>query len=122
MSALSAAQLQHFTERLNSLREELASQYAGGESAADTVTLDQTKVGRLSRMDALQQQNMARSTQRNIAERLRLVHAALAKIDSGDYGWCDECGNEIDAARLEVQPEAPCCFACQSKQEYHPQS
>jgi len=73
-------------------------------------------------MDALEQQNMAQSTLRNIESRLRLVNRALAKIASGDFAYCDECGAVIEMARLEVQPEAPCCFACQSKQEYHPQS
>lgn len=108
--------------RLKTLQGELSEQAALGRTGADTVELDQTKVGRLSRMDAMQQQNMAKSTQRSTLERLRRVNAALAKIESGDFGYCDDCGEVIDSKRLEVQPEAPCCFACQSKQEYHPQS
>lgn len=103
--------------RLESLRDTLAAQYEAGKSAAGTVTLDQTKVGRLSRMDALQQQNMAQSFQRNIESRLRQVHKVLAKFATGDYGYCDTCGNDIDPGRLEARPEAPCCLECQSRQE-----
>ncbi len=108
--------------RLISLQTSLLGQYEAGKSAADTVVLDQTKIGRLSRMDAMQQQNMAQSTIRSIEQRLRAVNIALAKVESGDYGYCDECGEDIGFERLKVQPEAPCCFACQSQQEYHPQS
>jgi DnaK suppressor protein len=119
---LNDAQLSDHRERLEGLRDELCAQLEAGRSAAGTVVLDQTKIGRLSRMDALQQQNMAQSTLRNVTARLRLVHRALARIMSGDYGYCDVCGNDIEPGRLDVQPEAPCCFACQSQQEYHPQS
>lgn len=113
----STDQENQYRECLESLREELASQYEDGNSAVDTVVLDQSKVGRLSRMDALQQQKMAQSTMRNVANRLRLVIIALARIDSGDYGYCVDCGNDIETGRLAARPEAPCCFACQSQQE-----
>jgi DnaK suppressor protein len=112
----------NFESRLHSVKGELVSQYEREKMAANTVDLDQTKVGRLSRMDALQQQNMAKSTMRNIESRMKLVNAALIKFAEGEYGYCESCGDEIALARLEVNPEAPCCFACQSQQEYHPQS
>lgn len=122
MSILEQSRLEAFKQQLTLLKVELLDQYENEKSAAGTVDLDQTKVGRLSRMDAMQQQNMAKSTMRNIKQRLQRIGTALAKIESGDYGYCDECGEEIALNRLEVQPEAPCCFACQSQQEYHPQS
>jgi len=122
MPNLEQSQLESFKQLLALLKDELLDQYESEKSAAGTVDLDQTKVGRLSRMDAMQQQNMAKSTMRNITERLKRISIALAKIETGDYGYCDECGEHIALNRLEVQPEAPCCFACQSQQEYHPQS
>jgi DnaK suppressor protein len=122
MTLLSKTRLGKIHQQLIALQAELSAQYESGLPASDTVVLDQSKVGRLSRIDALQQQNMAQSTLRNVESRLRRVNRALAKIDSGDFGYCDECGENIELARLDVQPEAPCCFACQSKQEYHPQS
>ena len=122
MPPLSEAQTDIFLKRLQALRDELLALYESGRAAADTVVLDQTKVGRLSRMEAMQQQNMAQSSMRSIENRLRQVNRALARIESGDYGYCEACGEDIDAGRLEVSPEVSCCFACQSKQEYHPQS
>ena len=122
MTALSKTRMGKFQQQLIVLQAQLSAQYESGRPASDTVVLDQSKVGRLSRMDALQRQNMAQSTLRNVESRLRRVNRALAKVESGDFGYCDECGEVIELARLEVQPEAPCCFACQSQQEYHPQS
>ena len=122
MMALSKKQLSEFNTILSDLHRDLSAQVESGQAATDTVVLDQSKVGRLSRMDAMQQQKMAQSTLRNITSRLQLVNVALAKMNAGDYGFCDECGEVIDPGRLTVQPEAPCCFACQSQQEYHPQS
>lgn len=110
-------QLTELHDTLKDLQQSLQAQYETGKSSAGTVVLDQTKVGRLSRMDAMQQQNMAQSTMRSIEQRLRAVNIALAKVASGDYGYCDECGEGIELERLRVQPEAPCCFACQSRQE-----
>lgn len=114
---LDASQLNSFQSRLEALQQELMAQYEAGRTAADTVVLDQSKVGRLSRMDAMQQQSMAQSAQRQVENRLRRVNKALAKLISGDYGYCDSCGNDIEVSRLDVQPEAPCCFDCQSRRE-----
>ena len=122
MTGLTNTQVDMLNAKLISLQEELRAQYETAKPASNTVVLDQSKVGRLSRMDAMQQQKMAQSTLRNLTSRLILINKALEKMCSGDYGYCDECGEAIDPGRLEVQPEAPCCFACQSKQEYHPQS
>jgi DnaK suppressor protein len=48
---------------------------------------------------------------------LRLVDAALARIEAGTYGLCTDCGVEIPLARLHAAPEAPRCIACQEKIE-----
>ena len=117
MSSLTGTQLSVFRERLTALITELHEQLENEKAAADTVLLDQTKVGRLSRMDAMQQQNMAKSTMRSIEARLKLIHAALGKIEEGDFGYCDECGEEIALARLDIQPEARFCIGCQGRQE-----
>ncbi|MDT8398274.1 MAG: TraR/DksA family transcriptional regulator [Pseudomonadales bacterium] len=110
-------QLEHFRHQLMKLREDLQAQYDLGESSGDTVVLDQSKVGRLSRMDAMQQQQMAKSNLVKTTNRLRRVNRALAKVESGDFGYCEECGENIAPARLQVQPEAPLCLACQSSSE-----
>ena len=50
-------------------------------------------------------------------EELRDIDTALSRMDSGDYGDCDECGNEIGFPRLEAQPTASRCVECQSIHE-----
>jgi len=85
-----------------------------GAGARATVELDQQAVGRLSRMDALQCQAMAQATAaRRQTERQRL-RAALARIDTGDYGHCEDCGDEIAPGRLRLDPAAVRCIGCAS--------
>ena len=66
--------------------------------SADTVTLDQAKVGRLPRMDALQAQQMAQETARMRQVQLQRIDSALHRMDAGDYGYCFICGDEISSA------------------------
>lgn len=83
-----------------------------GQAGQKTVELDQQAVGRLSRMDALQNQAMAQATaRRRVVERQRIM-AALDRLDSGEYGYCTECGDEIAHARLATDPAIPRCAAC----------
>lgn len=83
-----------------------------GREGRATVALDQQSAGRLSRMDALQQQAMARATQeRRDAQRRRLT-AALERIAEGEYGYCEDCGEEIAEARLALDPAATRCISC----------
>ena len=79
------------------------------------VELDQTTVGRLSRMDALQNQAMQVETERRRAVELKRIDAALARLDAGDYGYCVSCGEEIQAKRLEMDPATPVCVDCAHK-------
>jgi DnaK suppressor protein len=85
--------------------------------AAATVELDQTRQGRLSRMDALQQQAMATATQQRNATELARIDAALARIDAGDYGFCLRCDEQIAPARLQIDPAATLCIRCAEQAE-----
>ncbi|HSG94746.1 MAG TPA: TraR/DksA C4-type zinc finger protein, partial [Afifellaceae bacterium] len=76
------------------------------------VALDQQAVGRLSRMDALQQQAMAQAAERARARDLQRIDAALRRIEDGEYGTCTDCGEAIAAKRLAVDPMASLCAAC----------
>jgi DnaK suppressor protein len=97
---------------LEALRERVIAATEQGAEAARPVELDQTRVGRLSRMDALQGQEMARAAERRRDIELRKIDAALARIDAGDYGWCVKCGEEIAAERLRLDPAVPVCIDC----------
>ena len=78
------------------------------------VELDQTSVGRLSRMDAMQVQAMALATERRRHDEARRVGAAICRIDEGEYGHCVSCDEEISAKRLGVDPVIPTCIRCAS--------
>ena len=85
-----------------------------GRAGEAVVTLDQQSVGRLSRMDALQNQAMAKAQQaRRMAELQRLNHA-LERLKSGDYGYCEDCGERIAEGRLTLDLAAQRCVSCQS--------
>ena len=81
----------------------------------NSAELDQTSVGRLSRMDAMQQQAMAAAQSRRRASRLKAIGAALRRMDQDDYGWCEECGEQIPMGRLNLDPCAAKCVDCASR-------
>jgi len=78
--------------------------------------LDQTAVGRLSRMDALQNQAMQLETERRRDVELTRIDAALKRIEDGAYGYCVSCGEEVEKKRLEMDPSTPVCVDCASSQ------
>lgn len=90
-------------------RAELAGLHEMSEDDRATVVLDQQSVGRLSRMDALQRQAMAQATDRQRLLDLQRVDAALRRLDTDDYGYCHECGEDIPEARLRVDPATLYC-------------
>ena len=109
---MDSAQTEHFKSLLLKLQASLADTVQSAEKAGETVELDQARVGRLSRMDAMQAQQMALETERRNRARLLLVQQALRRIERGDYGDCLECGEPIDPRRLEADPTATRCIAC----------
>jgi DnaK suppressor protein len=94
----------------------IEEEMSGGDSAG-TVELDQTRLGRLSRIDALQAQQMAKaSSRRRQMERGRIA-AALRRIEEGEYGYCLSCGDLIPEPRLTIDPAAAQCVDCASRSE-----
>ena len=105
-------QLDFFRQALISLREEISLLQADSKDAAGTVALDQSKVGRLSRMDALQAQQMAQETARRRQLQIQKIDSALLRIEAGDYGYCNICGEKIGVARLGFDPASTRCIGC----------
>ncbi|MGI9407307.1 MAG: TraR/DksA family transcriptional regulator [Hyphomicrobiaceae bacterium] len=99
-------------QRLQARKQELSSLREISADARDTVALDQQSVGRLSRMDAMQQQAMAEATERQRAGELLRIEAALARLEDGEYGYCERCGEEIPDKRLEIDPSVATCVDC----------
>ncbi len=86
-------------------------------AAAAVVELDQSRVGRLSRMDALQSQAMSQENLRRRDIELRRISAAQARVAAGDYGFCLACGEPIAAGRLRIDPAATLCIRCAGQHE-----
>lgn len=82
------------------------------ETASDTVILDQTSVGRLSRMDAMQGQQMALEAQRRTEMQAETIEGGLRRVESSDFGMCFYCEKEIPFARLEADPTLTRCVKC----------
>ncbi len=114
---LTAEQLRELGAALAELESELENALALARDSSKPVELDQSAVGRVSRGDALQQQQMALATVRSAERRLAQVKRALAAHASGDYGACLDCGEPIAYRRLRSRPETGLCLQCQSERE-----
>ncbi len=102
----------HFQQMLLTLREEILQSEVSGKEGMQTVELDQTTVGRVSRMDALQGQAMAKASQHRRHILLQRIETALRRIENGEFGWCLRCGEPIATKRLNFDPTAPLCIDC----------
>ncbi|MEL6875128.1 MAG: TraR/DksA family transcriptional regulator [Pseudomonadota bacterium] len=109
---LSDDQLEQLRSLLLARQAELKALDAEAESWRDTVELDQQSVGRLSRMDAMQQQEMAQAEARRRTSDLARIDQALIRIEEDEYGWCAECGEPIAYKRLEINPMTSFCIGC----------
>jgi len=112
---LSPDQIEKLHQSLLELQVSLKSQNEESKDWRQTVALDQQSVGRLSRMDAMQQQQMANAEARRREQELLRVNAALMRMDYADeYGYCLSCGEDIPFKRLEIDPAAHLCVGCAS--------
>ena len=90
----------------------LALEDEKNKTASETVTLDQQSVGRLSRMDALQQQAMAKAVDLRRQIEKKTLEDALNRIMRNEYGECIDCGDFIEVERLKVKPSVLKCSEC----------
>lgn len=103
--------------RLLKLRADIENAAATGEGLSQVVELDQSRMGRLSRMDAMQVQAMSQASDQRRERRLQKITAALARLDQGTFGFCQSCDEAIAKKRLEFDPGATLCIDCASKAE-----
>jgi len=109
---LSESDLQRLKSILMKLKTDLLIAGETGQQAEEVVELDQARVGRLSRMDAMQAQAMSQETGRRRRQHIVEIDAALDRIRAGDYGDCFECGEFIHPGRLTADPAATLCIGC----------
>jgi DnaK suppressor protein len=101
-----------FRPRLERMLGELLALRESSAQSRDTVQLDQQSVGRLSRMDAMQAQQMALAADRQRQTQISRIRGALSRMDRDEFGYCAECGNEIPEGRLNADPAAHLCVSC----------
>jgi len=97
---------------LRKRREDLCVLRASAADSRKPVQLDQTTVGRLSRMDAMQDQAMALASERRREHELMRIDAALDRIDDGEFGFCVACGDPVGEKRLALDPAIATCVRC----------
>lgn len=117
MTRITDGEISRLRGRLEADRDELDALLAGSAAGARPVDLDQP-IGRVSRVDALQQQSMLAANRAAASRRRLQVEAALQRIEDGEYGDCASCADPIDPRRLDARPEAPLCVKCQARGEY----
>jgi DnaK suppressor protein len=114
---LSQEEINYFRELLIQVQYQLQQVVESADVAARRVELDQSRIGRLSRMDALQAQAMSQESNRRRDEELRRIASALQRMEAGEYGYCQGCGELIARGCLEADPTASLCIRCASKAE-----
>ena len=112
VSEVTERDLGRFRSRLEQRRAELTALAETRAEDRQAVELDQARVGRLSRMDALQGQAMSLATHRRRLDELRRIELALQRLDAGEYGYCTACGEAISPMRLDLDPAVPICIDC----------
>ncbi len=117
MEHLTAREARALRASLERLVTDLEAALDSSHAAAAPVELDPCKVGRLSRMDALQAQRIAQATRARATLRLQQARAALDAMTRQEYGLCHLCDEPIPFARLERRPESPLCLTCQREVE-----
>ena len=115
--AINVHQQEELRADLELLRFELEGQLERISNDSQPVQLDQQMVGRLSRMDAMQQQQMAQASQAHMRAHLKRVLLALKAIEKGEFGYCRECDEAVPFARLKARPDSPLCVVCQQLNE-----
>ncbi|MFK8014552.1 MAG: TraR/DksA family transcriptional regulator [Gammaproteobacteria bacterium] len=114
---MNASERDAFRARLIALRDDIEQVAATGDDAAAIVTLDQTAVGRLSRMDAMQAQAMSLNAKQRRERTLNGIERALQRLRDDAFGDCMDCDEPIALARLRFDPTATLCIDCAAKRE-----
>ncbi|MBE9549338.1 MAG: TraR/DksA C4-type zinc finger protein [Proteobacteria bacterium] len=109
------SELKKIKQKLLQLKAELQTLEEISLDTGKTVELDQARTGRLTRMDAMQAQQMAQESARRRRQQLLLIEAAFKRMETGDYGYCLDCDEEIAVQRLFVDPSNTLCIKCAEK-------
>jgi RNA polymerase-binding transcription factor len=109
--------LGYFKNRLEERYKSILAQQEARKKNSAPVELDQARVGRLSRMDAMQQQAMSQASARLVDIERQRIQTALTRVKSGEYGYCILCDEEIAEKRLQFDPSLLTCISCAQEAE-----
>jgi DnaK suppressor protein len=108
------------TEEKQAVRKEIEQRIADAQKSMVTLR-EQIKpvppsvaIGRLTRMDAIQQKSMAEANLRSAENDIKNLKKALLRLDEDNFGVCVVCGGEIPPGRILAVPEAKVCVKCAS--------
>ncbi len=109
--------LDYFRKRLTERYKSILADREAQKKNTAPKELDQTSVGRLSRMDAMQQQQMSKASARLVDQERRRIKTALKRIEAEEYGYCILCDEDIAVKRLEFDPSLLTCISCAQNAE-----
>lgn len=109
----------HYRQLLEARKAVILAAAQSSKNDRKPVELDQSKIGRLSRMDAMQVQAMSSALDARRKQEITRIESALARLDDGEFGYCLVCGEDIEPERLELDASAPKCAACAAAGEKH---
>ena len=109
---MNAADKAHVKDVIAAKIAELTLVVESDANAHEQIELDQTRVGRLARMDAVQHHAIAQAQGDRAAKQLQLLELLLSKVDDEDFGECHYCGEDIPVGRLLIRPESLRCVEC----------
>lgn len=113
LNDMNIVQLENYRQRLFYLKNEIEQSFT--DELNQTVELDQSRMGRLSRMDALQAQQIAIESQRRLQRKLLAIEGALKRVQTNEFGLCFICDEPISEARLNFDPTVTRCIECADK-------
>ncbi|WP_369743045.1 TraR/DksA family transcriptional regulator [Pseudidiomarina sp. PP-1MA] len=114
---MDANQRKAFKKQLEEQKQQLLESEEANKDNTKPVKLDQQSIGRLSRMDAMQQQQMYQEQARRRKVHLQKIEGTLRRIESGEFGECFICGDDIGIKRLEFDPTQTRCIDCMESDE-----
>lgn len=101
-----------FEPKIRAELEELQALSTLSKSDRATVELDQQSIGRVSRIDSLQVQAMAKAAEARRMARIRLLEFTLTRLKDDEFGYCIDCGEFIGLPRLDIDPATIRCMEC----------
>ena len=111
---MNAQEIAEFTKRLKAMIIKQEAEIAILETNTEPIS-PENSIGRVSRMDAIQNKGVSEAALRNKKDKLAKLHVALSKVSTPNFGICSRCERPIQAARLMYMPESSRCLHCADK-------